>query len=414
MRILKTIPNPHQWWGQFPPKLRLTSQIRLLTSFGTGATLYITPLIFNGIGFSATQIGTGISAAALAGTIARLTCGTLLDKGSSYISPIRFTAVISLFADFFLLRATHFNSYLHGQILLGIATGLYWPAIELAVPASSKDFPSSIGFALARSADALGIGFGALTGTLLTSIQRIRSVYLVDIICMVLLLTILSKVKFNRQSEEFNKKNYNTYKESIIANSSHYRTSGIWPIVLVTIVSTLTIALFQSAMPLDLVRGGVERISLSETTISGIITIQLMLLIIFQWPIGRWLAEKNPRFGLKFCLCAFSIACLVLGISSFFRNGIILISIAQVPISLAIAAFLPSATEIIIKKSPYQVRGMAMAFFSQSFAITSLLAPLLAGLILDRTGTAVLIWLITSGICLASIPVIRKLDYLTI
>ena len=117
----------------------------------------MTPIIFHQASFSATQVGQGLAAAALIGTAARLLSGVLLDRGLCCSWPVRAAAVLAFMADLVLLQAKGFGGYLTGQLLIGLAAGLYFPAIELAVPLSCAGFKSSRGYALARSADALGV-----------------------------------------------------------------------------------------------------------------------------------------------------------------------------------------------------------------------------------------------------------------
>ena len=45
--------------------------------------MFMTPLIFHAIDFSASQVGSGLAIAALIGTVVRLLCGALLDRGLS-------------------------------------------------------------------------------------------------------------------------------------------------------------------------------------------------------------------------------------------------------------------------------------------------------------------------------------------
>ena len=46
--------------------------------------------------------------------------------------------MIGFIADLTLLNADGFGGYLAGQLLIGIAAGLYFPAIELAVPSAAQ------------------------------------------------------------------------------------------------------------------------------------------------------------------------------------------------------------------------------------------------------------------------------------
>ena len=125
--------------------------------------MFMTPLIFHAIDFSAREVGSGLAVSALIGTVVRLLSGALLDRGIRCSWPVRGTTLLAIAADLILLQADNYNSYLLGQLLLGCAAGLYWPAIELAVPLSCGNLSSGRGYALVRSADA----FGSIVGSAL-------------------------------------------------------------------------------------------------------------------------------------------------------------------------------------------------------------------------------------------------------
>ena len=144
----------------------------------------MTPLVFHAIAFSASQVGRGLAVSALVGTVVRLLSGALLDRGLRCSWPIRATTLLAISADLMLFQADTFSAYVLGQLLLGTAAGLYWPAIELAVPLNCGELPSGRGYALVRSADALGIGLGALLGTMAASIGQLRLVYGVEALCL--------------------------------------------------------------------------------------------------------------------------------------------------------------------------------------------------------------------------------------
>ena len=84
-----------------------------------------------------------------------------------------------------------------------------------------------------------------------------------------------------------------------------------------------------------------------------------------------------------------------------------LISLAMVPLALGEAAFLPSAAEAMVEETPLQHRGLAMALFSQCFAISATGAPLVAGALLDQQGHGVQLWLLMALICLAMMPLLK-------
>ncbi|MCP9915018.1 MFS transporter [Cyanobium sp. ATX 6F1] len=355
-------------------------------------------MVFHAVRVSATGVGSGLAAAALAGTLSRFFSGWLLDRGLNGAVPVQLAALLSLLADTQLLLADGFGGYLRGQLLLGVAMGLYWPAIELAVAQSCGSFPSSRGFALARSADAAGIATGALAGALLSQLGKLRGIYLVDIACMVVLILVLALRPL-------------PVAQPLAAAAGR---SGRWwlallPMLGVTVLATAMPVLLQSALPLDLLRGGLARAPMAEQLGSLLIGLQLVLLLLLQWPVGRALADRPVRFGLGLSLICFALGNGLLALSAFGQASTAVLLLAQLPLALGEAAFLPTATEAVVELSPPEHKGLAMALFSQCFALSAFVAPLVAGQLLDRQGHGVGLWSLMGVLCLAGLGLVRQL-----
>ena len=372
--------------------------------------MFMTPLIFHAIDFSASQVGSGLAIAALIGTVVRLLCGALLDRGLSCSWPVRITTLLAITADCVLIRAESYGGYLLGQLLLGCAAGLYWPAIELAVPLSCGSVPSGRGYALVRSADALGIGIGALIGTVAATLDTLRVVYAVEVLCMgaVLVLISLQPLIDGQTVRDLNRAAANS--DNSVSASSRAWLLPLLPVLGISIVATGILALQQSALPLDLVRGGVARPGLSESHSSALIALQLTLLVSLQWPVGRWLADRSVAFGLGLSLAGFSLGCGLIALSSLFEAGTALVLLALLPMAFAQAAFLPTATEAVIEETPPEHRGLAMALFSQCFTVSAIVAPLAGGALLDAQNNGVVLWLLMGTACLTMLPALRNLQ----
>lgn len=391
------------WLHQFPVALREVAALRLIAALGAGGVLYLTPLVFHRTHFSASQVTLGVALAALVGTLGRLACGLLLDQGVNCRIPVLLAVVTALLGDGRLFSAEQFPAYLLGQLLLGLAMGLYWPAIELAVPLACATgpapLPSARGYALVRSADALGIAAGALLGAGLSSAGALRGIYLVDIAGLVTMGILLLRRRLPDPP----------------ARSP--RQAGGWgtwlppllPLLLLTLVATGLPALMQSALPLDLVRGGVQRAPLPERVGALLIGLQLGALVLLQWPVGQALARRPVRQGLVLSLLGSAVGTGLLAGSSWSDHGLVLVLLAQLPLALGQAAFLPLATEAVIQLTPEPHRGLAMALFSQCFAISGFTAPLLAGLLLDVQGHGGWLWLAAALLCLAVSPLAGRL-----
>ena len=100
-------PNSFQisknWWNQFPYSLRLITKIRFYSAFGAGGVIYLTSLIFNNIGLSATVIGLGFTISAIIGTLTRFLTGNYLNRTGKIQFPLITSSILSITASLFFI-----------------------------------------------------------------------------------------------------------------------------------------------------------------------------------------------------------------------------------------------------------------------------------------------------------------------
>ncbi|MBM5783409.1 MAG: MFS transporter [Cyanobacteria bacterium K_DeepCast_35m_m1_288] len=392
-----------QWWHQFPAPLRELATVRLVASFGAGGVLYLTPMVFHQADFSASQVGSGLAVAALAGTFGRFASGWLLDLGLTCGLPVLLAGLCGSLGDALLLGAQHQQGYVAGQVLLGLAGGLYWPAVELAVPLCAPPMASARGYALSRTADAGGVAGGTLAGALLAQLGQLRGVYLVDMTAIVALAALLLWRPLPRALQ--------ACRTGVPEVAWGQWLPALLPMLLLSVVATAIPALMQSALPLDLVRGGLERDAQPEAISALLIGLPLAMLLLIQWPVGQALARRSVAVGLGLSMVCFTGGTVLLALSALSDQGIVLVVLALMLLALGQAAFLPTSTEAVVELSPEGHGGLAMALFSQCFALSAFGAPLLAGLLLDGQGHGLLLWLLMSvvcGLCLLLIGPIRR------
>lgn len=386
--------------------MRELASVRLVASFGAGGVLYLTPMVFHQADFSPAQVGSGLALAALAGTIGRFASGWLLDLGLSCGVPVLLAGLCGFLGDALLLGAHEQQGYIAGQLLMGMAGGLYWPAVELAVPLCSPPIPSARGYALSRTADAAGIAGGTLAGALLAQLGLLRGLYWVDMAAIVALAALLL---------------WRPLPKAVPARAAGVEPMplGRWlpallPMLLLSVVATAIPPLMQSALPLDLVRGGLERDAQPEAISALLIGIPLVLLLLIQWPVGQALARRSVAVGLRLSLLCFSGGTALMALSALSEGGLGLVVLALVLLAFGQAAFLPTATEAVVELSPKGHGGLAMALFSQCFALSAFGAPLIAGLLLDHQGHGLMLWLLVALVCTLSLlligPIQRRAD----
>jgi len=397
---------------RFPLSLRLIIKARLWTAIGAGGVIYLSPIIFNSLGFSAEQIGSGITTAALTGITTRFGTGYLLDKEFGYGKAIKVACLIAIISDLILFHSQNYLAYLCGQFFLGAAAGIYWPSVELAIPLNcDNQIQSGEGFALARSADAIGVTLGVFLGTLGTYFKFIRIIYIIDIICMLcILFTIINKLSLLKNNKKLNTQinKENIHRKSRKESSLQWILTLI-PLFLLTLFITGVMTLLQNILPLDLANGGTLREPLTDVRVATLITLNLILVAIFQWPVGYILRNKISSFKFKLCLTSFLIGFIFLSLSNFLINGYLLVLISFIPLTISICIFLPSASDAIIKSSPINHRGSAIALYSQCFGVSALTVPWMAGKLIDFYGTAFQIWIIVSIFCISLIPICKRI-----
>ena len=310
------------YWERVPIDLRVIIKTRLWAAIGAGGVLYLNPLIFNNLGFSAEEIGSGITIAAFAGISARLTTGFLLDKKYSCTSAIKIASLFAIAADFILFNSQNYQTYLIAQFILGVAAGLYWPSAELAIPLNcNRKINLSEAYALARSSDAIGITLGVLIGTIGTYLGFMRIVYFIDILCMIYINYMLKNKSYKqtkRKSKNIEAKN----KKNINPERKNNWILDIIPILQLTLFITSLMTLFQNLFPIDLAIGGIIRPPIAESKVATIVFIKLLLIAIFQWPIGYWISKKETSFKFSFCLLSLFAGCILLSISNFLKPSI--------------------------------------------------------------------------------------------
>ena len=394
------------WWIQFPYCLRLITKIRFYAAFGAGGVIYLTSLIFNNIGLSATDIGLGFTISAIIGTVTRFFTGNYLNKIGQIQSPLIASSILSIAASLFLIFSRDTFFYIIGQSFVGAAAGIYWPAAEFGVPYFCHPIETRKAYALVRSSEALGIFLGVLLGGFMTNFLYSKSIFINDIFCMLVITYLISRnsSSIKRNLENFQKKLVDPINQGQLKWN---KNSTI--IILSILLITTSLALIQVTLPLDLVKGGVYRNALSKEIISLIISIQLILLLFLQWPIGSWISKKGRLFGLKFSLINFSFASFLLFISSYLNiPAFYLISFSLILVSLGTASFLPTSTDVVFRIAPSNKKGFALALLSQCFAMGYFFGPFISGRILDLFGYASVIWLSISFACFMIFAILFK------
>jgi MFS family permease len=89
------------------------------------------------------------------------------------------------------------------------------------------------------------------------------------------------------------------------------------------------------------------------------------------------------------------------------KHGLLLLLLAQPLLALATAAFLPTITEAVVESVSSKKQGLALGIYSQTWAISGIGLPPLAGLLLEHQGHGLGLWLGMAGLCVAALGLVQ-------
>lgn len=383
---------------------------RLLSQVGTGFTLFYAPIFFvNQVGLTATAVGLGIGSASISGIIGRAMGGTFADsKFWGRRRTLLLSALISAIASFTFAIAHNFPTFVLANLLMGLGTGLYWPATEAAVADLTTPEQRNEAYSITRLADALGLGIGVVLGGLLIGATGLyRALFVIDGISFLLFLSVI----------------YFMLKETNRSMSAHSQWSG-WKaalsdrrLLIYAIVNTMFttyIVQIDSALPLyltNVVRVTGEK-GFEPTTISAMYTGYLTLSVLIQLPIARLLNRLSRAqvliISAGFWAIAFSLIWLIATVTQVHLAWAVL---AFATLAFALVTYMPSASSLVVDLAPESLRGVYLGINSQCWSLGYLIGPPLGGWAIDQSRSiASGYWLFLVATVALAVLILRVLD----
>ncbi len=356
---------------------------RLLSQIGNGFILFYAPIFFvNRVGLPASAVGIALGSASVSGILGRFLGGSFSDspfwgrKGTLLLS-----AAISAIADVFLALTYNFTILVIGNLLMGLGIGLYWPAAEAAVADLTTVEQRHKAFAMTRLADNLGLGIGvALGGALIGLSDNYRALFIIDGLSFVLFFLLIyfaiqETYQFTSQPGQ------SSYQGWLVALGDR----RLWIFFSVNILFTTYISQIQTTLPLYLTNFVSTR-DFTIITISGLFTLHIAFAALFQLPVVHWLNRFNHIHALMIALLSWGLCFILVWLTGNVSNYALIWGVLALLVgAIAVVAYTPSASALVVDLSPPSLRGIYFAVNSQSWAIGYLIGPPLGGWVLDRS-----------------------------
>jgi MFS family permease len=358
----------------------------LLSQIGSGFTLFYAPIFFvNQVHLSAVAVGLGLGSASISGVVGRLLSGSLSDSPSwGRRRTLLLSALVSAIASFVLAATTNFPIFVIGNLLMGLGLGLYWPATEAVVADLTTPDQRNEAYALTRLADSLGLGLGVvLGGVLISATGAYRTLFILDGISFVVFLgvvyvAIAETVKPKNEPQQWLK-----------GWGVALRDRALLVYALVNILFTTYISQIQSTMPLyfsNFVSVGNASQGFAPKEISALFTGHLVLSVLCQLPVARWLNRFSRPRALMISALIWAVGFVLVWATGVTSSGQWLwASLSLAVLAIANVAYTPAASSLVVDLAPESLRGVYLSINSQCWAIGYFIGPPLGGWALDQS-----------------------------
>ena len=367
----------------------LLSFITLINRAGTMVLPFLSVYLTKELDFSFTQASYILSCAGLGGVAGTWIGGKLTDS-IGYFKTMFWSLLSVGFLFLVLLFAKTFMSLAIGIFFTNLVGDIFRPASLTAIYAYSKPENNTRSVSLIRLAINLGFAAGPFIAGVLAFYAGYHWLFILDgITCITaafLLLFLLSEKKVDNQMEKDE-----ILKEGKLSSPLEDKPYLIF-LVGMFFTSLAFMQLFYT-LPVFLK----EDYLMTEDMIGALLSMNGLLIAIFEMPIIFLIEHKYAKLKL------IAIAILMMAASFLIFNitplwiGIPIIS--MIIITFAEIIDFPFANTWAIERSNILNRGAYMAYFTMSFSVGTIFAPILGLQVAEHLGFATL-WYISTILCL--------------
>lgn len=341
---------------------------------GTGFTSFYAPIYFVTVmHISATLVGLGFAANAVAGTVARIIGGSLSDSPRfGRRTTLAISTMVLCVGSMIMGLVLNFEWFVAGNTLLGFGTGLYWPAGDATIADITTETNRRDAFAINRFADYCGLGLGIiLAGLIVQHTGGYRLLFVAGAASYFILTAVISFGMAEPKHADHSVSLLKSWAEAL-------RNPLLQLYAAANVLMTAYITLVTSSLPLylaDRVRVTPGQ-ALTPWLLSSLFAIHVMILALSQIPITRLMNRLTPATSL-IVSCAvwfigFVLIC-VCGLIPSFQFAAA--ATALVLVSIATAAYAPPASALIVDLAPPESLAIYFSINSLCWAMGGIVGP---------------------------------------
>ncbi|MEO1509996.1 MAG: MFS transporter [Cyanobacteria bacterium J06633_23] len=369
------------WLPRLNPQLWILVMGRFLSQIGSGVVLFYVPIYFvNQVGLSPTQVGIGLSSAAIASAGGYFLAGAMTDSQFwGRRRTLLLSCLISIVADGVFLLTHGFPLLILANVLMGLGDSLYWPASGAAITDNSHDHQREEAFAVSGLADSLGSGLGiVLGGLLLTMNNSYQQLFMVDGVTFAIFLGVLAAVFEDRRDR--------SHASAKMRGIAAWSKALLNPIFLVfaaaNILFTTYVNLMESTMPLyftNFVQNATAS-SMAPENVGILFSGYVLLAALFQLPIVRAMQPYRRVSVLIISMLLWGMGFLLVwfvGIPVGGQGALMVMLV--VILALANVTYNPFSAALVTELAPNESLGVYLSLNAQCWTIGYLVGPLIGG-----------------------------------
>jgi MFS family permease len=333
-------------------------------------TLYITKKFEIGM----TQVGLIFGIFSLTGVAGSMLGGALTDRLGRK-GMLLFGLVMSALSALLMGLVNELWLFILVILVVGLLAESGGPAQQALVADLLPEEKRAQGFGILRVVFNLAVVIGPLIGGLLAA-HNYLLLFIIDAIASSLTAVII----FFTLKETWKPKEAGQPSESMLQTFKGYGVAlrdraFIWYIA----ASVLMIIVYMQ-MNTTLAVYLRDAHGVNERGFSYILSLNAAMVVLFQFPITRWVAKYRPLAVMAVGALLYAIGFAMYGVFSAFTMFLV----AMVIITIGEMLVSPVGQAIVAQLAPEAMRGRYMAVFSFAWVIPSAIGPLLAGLVLDN------------------------------
>ncbi|NEQ50550.1 MAG: MFS transporter [Leptolyngbya sp. SIO3F4] len=402
--------------GTFSWLPRLNSQLwmlvmgRFLSQIGSGVVLFYEPIYFvNQVGLSPTQVGIGLSGAAMASAGGYFLAGAMTDSPFwGRRRTLLLSCLISIVADGVFLLTHGFLLLILANGLMGLGDSLYWPASGAAITDNSSDHQREEAFAISGLADSLGSGLGIiLGGLLLTMNNSYQQLFIADGITFAIFFGVLAMAFKDRDR---------THSSSEIQGIAAWSKALLNPVFLIfaaaNILFTTYVNLMESTMPLYFTNFVDSASSAAPDNVAILFSGYVLIAALFQLPMVRAMQPYRRGSVLMISMLLWGMGFLLVWFVGMPVGGQgALMLMAVVVLAIANVTYNPFSAALVTELAPKESLGVYLSLNAQCWTIGYLIGPLIGGWSLDQSQSIARgLWATAAFSTLIGILILKQLE----